>query len=84
MNEQLIEAIRSLNLGPGESYTVEVDGRRLVIHDQDAAEVYEGQVMLLPWFDSPRQPRGVAKACPGRLSPPDPVDIPDYDAGTAE
>lgn len=84
MNAQLIEAIRQLNLKPGESFTVEVDGRRLVIRDQDAAEpsVYEGQVMLQPWFDSPRQPAGVVKARPGRLSPPDPVVVPN-DEGEA-
>jgi hypothetical protein len=78
MNAQLIEAIRQLNLKPGESYTVEVDGRRLVIHEVDAAEpsVYEGQVMMVPWFDSPDPSRPIVLR-PGQLPPPDPVIIPD-------
>jgi hypothetical protein len=79
MNAQLIEAIRQLNLKPGESYTVEVDGRRLVIHDEAAEpSVYEGQVMMMPWFDSPRGPvEGTIHLRPGKLPPPDPVIVPD-------
>jgi hypothetical protein len=86
MNAQLIDAIRQLNLKPGESYTVEVDGRRLVIHEVDAAEpsVYEGQVMMMPWFDSPRQPAGVVKARLSEPSPPDPVIVPEDDAEVSE
>jgi hypothetical protein len=82
VNAQLIEAIRSLNLKPGESSTVEVDGRVFVIRERDADEpsVYEGQVMLLPWFDSPNPSAGVLRAYPGKLPPPDPVILPEEDS----
>ncbi len=81
MNAQLIEAIRQLNLKPGESYTVEVDGRKLVIRDSDAPEVYEGQVMMLPWFNSPDPTRPITLKR-GELPPPDPVIIPRDDEET--
>ena len=78
MNAQLIEAIRQLNLKPGETYTVEVDGRRIKIRDEDTAEpsAYEGQVMMLPWFESPDPSRPIVLR-PGKMPPPDPVIIPD-------
>jgi hypothetical protein len=79
VNAQLIEAIRNLNLGPGESSTVEVDGRVFIIRERDRDEhsVYEGQVMMLPWFDSPNPSAGTILARPGKLPPPDPVIVPD-------
>jgi hypothetical protein len=77
MNTQLIDAIRQLNLKPGESYTVEVDGRTLVIHDTDAApSVYEGQVMMVPWFEFPDPTRPI-RVSPGSMPPRDPVIIPE-------
>ena len=77
MNAQLIDVLRQLDLKPGESYTVEVDGRRIKILNDDEPSAYDGQVMLLPWFDSPRRPpAGVVHLRPGKLPPPDPVVIP--------
>lgn len=35
MSQKLIEAIRELNLKPGESYTVEFDGREVEVHDKE-------------------------------------------------
>lgn len=83
MNTQLIDAIRQLNLKPGESLTVLVDGRTVEIRDRDAAEpaAYAGQVMMLPWFESPDPAGGRALARPGKLPPPDPVIIPNDEEG---
>ena len=53
------------------------DGRRIKILNDDEPSAYDGQVMLLPWFDSPRRPpAGVVHLRPGKLPPPDPVVIP--------
>jgi hypothetical protein len=78
MNSQLVEGLRQLPLKPGESSKVEVDGRVFVIHEEGAEgpSVYEGQMMMLPWFDSPRHPAGTTLAVPGKLPPPDPVIVP--------
>ena len=78
MSTQLLDAIRQLNLKSGDEVELNVDGLPVTIRAGATAEpsVYAGQVMLLPWFDSPRQPAGIAKAVPGKLSPPDPVVVP--------
>jgi len=78
MNTQLVEVLRQLKLKPGESITVDVDGQPLEIHFPDPVEpaAYVGQVMMMPWFDSPRQPAGTLLVQLGRLSPPDPPIIP--------
>jgi len=78
MDSQLNEALRQLNLKPGQSHIVEIDGHTLEIHFPDPVEpaAYVGQVMMMPWFDSPRQPAGTLLVQLGRLSPPDPPIIP--------
>lgn len=81
MNAQLIEVLRQLNLKPGESYTVEVDGRRIKILNDDEPSAYDGQVMLLPWFDSPDPAGGTVLARPGKFPPPDPVIVPNDEEG---
>jgi hypothetical protein len=61
VSTQLVEAIRQLNLKPGQTYTVEVDGRAIDITPAASPrrELYEVQEMLVPWFDSPDPSGGV-------------------------
>ncbi|MBA4065951.1 MAG: hypothetical protein C0501_19980 [Isosphaera sp.] len=78
MNTQLVEALRQLNLKPGQTVTVQVEGDLLEIRKPppDEPSAYSGQVMLLPWFDSPDPSAGTLVAQPGKLPPPDPVIVP--------
>ena len=78
MNTQLVEALRQLNLKPGQTVTVQVEGELLEIRKPppDEPSAYSGQVMLVPWFDSPEPTRRITLT-PGGLPPPDPVIVPD-------
>ena len=80
MNAQLIDAIRQLNLKPGESVSVEVDGHTVEVRlrpaGSDEPSAYEGQVMMMPWFDSPDPTAGTILALPGQMPPTDPVIVP--------
>lgn len=73
--QQLIDALRVL-AKPGEALTIEVDGRALTIQEVLEPSVYEGQVMIQPWFDSPDPAAFVVEPRWGELPPPDPVDVP--------
>ena len=76
VNMQLIEALRQLHLKPGESFTVEVDGKTVDIRERAASqpEAYLVQEMMMPWFDSPSSdPVGTIVLRRGILPPPDPV-----------
>ncbi len=86
MNAQLIEAIRQLNLKPGEWSVVEADGHIVVGRGEDegGTSIYEGLVMLSPWFDSPDPPgtKRVTVACRAPERPlPDPPNLDDLAPG---
>jgi hypothetical protein len=76
--QQLIDALRVL-AKPGETLTVQVDGRELTIREELEPSVYEGQVMLQPWFDSPDTGCVTVMAKRGALPPTDPIDVPPHD-----
>lgn len=78
MNTQLVEAIRQLNLKPGQTVTVEVDGLTVEIRNRDAEEpsAYAGQVMMMPWFEFPDPVGMMVTVQMGPLPPPDPPIIP--------
>ena len=78
--QQLIDALRVL-AKPGETLTVQVDGRELTIREELEPSVYEGQVMLQPWFDSPYPAAFTVVPRWGELPPTDPVEVPPYDEG---
>ena len=84
VNMQLIEALRQLHLKPGESYTVEVDGKTVDIRERAASqpEAYLVQEMMSPWFDSPLPEARKIKLRLGSPLPLDPVVMPeDYEGG---
>ena len=73
------EAIRQLHLKPGESYTVEVDGKKVDIRERTVSqpEVYLVQEMMSPWFDSPLPETRKITLHRGKLPFSDPVEIPE-------
>lgn len=83
MSEKLIEALRELNLRPGEAFTVQVDGRELEIHEKEepGTLVPDGFGMFYA-PNTPDPPGGfIVKATPGKLPLPDPPNLEDLAPG---
>jgi hypothetical protein len=79
VNTQLVEALRQLNLQPGQSMRVEVDGKDFEVHvrGQDESSDFADCVMLQPWFTIPDPPaERIVRAKPGPIDLPDPPVIP--------
>jgi hypothetical protein len=78
MNTLLIEALRGLDLRPGQTYRAQVDGRTVelrVVEEGPTPEVVAG-VMLQPWVELPFEAAGTVQAHLGALPLPDPPTIP--------
>jgi hypothetical protein len=78
----LVEALRQLNLQPGQSYHVEVDGKdvELRIRGSDEPPDPADQVMLRPWVWLPTSEGQIPlRIRYGPIDPPDPVVIDDED-----
>jgi hypothetical protein len=79
MNDILSQAVAQLNLQPGQSQHVQVNGYVVEIRRPLAEEESEfaNMVMLEPWTDFPPTGPAFSVPChPGKLSLPDPPDIP--------
>lgn len=85
MSALLVEALKSLDLQPGQTFRTTVNGHVLevrVLDDTPAPELAE-QVMLLPWVELPFGSAGTVRARRGTLPLPDPPVIPE-DEGEIE
>ena len=84
MSLSLAEALRLVELQPGQIYREKVNGWTVevrVLADTPTPELAE-QVMLQPWVDFPFTPKVTIQATAGTLPLPDPPVIPsDEEAG---
>ena len=84
MNEILPQILAELNLQPGQSHRVQVNGYHLEIRRPVEEELaFADMVMLEPWVELPRpEPIATLRARPGKLPLPDPPEIPQDDEGS--
>lgn len=81
MSAVLAEAVKKLNLKPGQTIREVVNGftaELRLLDDQPTPELAE-QVMLEPWFEIPFYPTATVTATPGPVWLPDPPIIPPDD-----
>ena len=79
MSLSLAEALRLVELRPGQTYREKVNGWTVEVRVLDDAPTPElaAQVMLQPWASFPDAPGGkVVQAKPGPIALPDPPVIP--------
>ena len=82
MSTSLTDALKQLDLQPGEARLVTVNGYQVEVRRLPAVEEsdYADQVMLQPWVWFPDLPGGVVvKARPGPIDLPDRPHIPTDD-----
>jgi hypothetical protein len=78
MSLSLAEALRFVDLRPGQTYRESVNGQTVevrVVDDSPTPELAE-QVMLQPWVEFPFSAVGSVRAQPGPITLPDPPVIP--------
>jgi hypothetical protein len=83
MSLSLAEALRLVELQPGQNYREKVNGWTVevrVLDDTPAPQLAE-QVMLQPWVDFPFPAKLTIQAKPGTLSLSDPPVIPAEEEG---
>lgn len=80
MNEMLSQMLAELNLQPGQSHRVQVNGYHLEIRRPvEQSTDFADMVMFQAWVEFPRPPGTAIDIRAGRLPLPDPPDIPaDY------
>ena len=84
MDDSLAQSLAQLNLQPGQSQRIQVNGYQLEIRRpaEEERSRFEEMVMLEPWVTFPDpEPRGTVPVRLGTLPLPDPPDIPGDDDG---
>jgi hypothetical protein len=83
MSLSLADALRLVELRPGQIYREKVNGWTVEVRVLDDAPAPElaAQVMLQPWVDFPFTPQLTIRATPGTLPLPDPPVIPSEEEG---
>jgi hypothetical protein len=86
MSISLAEALRLVDLRPGQTYQEKVNGWTVEVRvlDEAARPELAEQVMLQPWVDIPFTPALTIQAKPGVLPLPDPPVIPVDEDGENE
>lgn len=90
MSITLTEALGQVDLEPGRTYRCRVNGRTIEVRVVEEipsalmpAPLDESDIMLDPWFVLPPPTGGViVRATPGKLPPPDLLEIPAEDEET--